>query len=52
MKSYLAAAVQMNSVPDVDKNLTQAEDLIQLAVNRGAEVVCSPDTNQIIHRVL
>ncbi|MEI6428357.1 MAG: carbon-nitrogen hydrolase family protein [Pseudanabaena sp. ELA607] len=43
MKSYLAAAVQMNSVPDVDKNLTQAEDLIQLAVNRGAEVVCLPE---------
>lgn len=28
MKSYLAAAVQMTSVSDVDKNLAQAEDLI------------------------
>jgi hypothetical protein len=26
MKSYLAAAVQMTSVSDVDKNLAQAED--------------------------
>ena len=43
MKSYLAAAVQMTSVADVDKNLAQAEDLIQLAVNRGAELVCLPE---------
>jgi predicted amidohydrolase len=43
MKSYLAAAVQMTSVSDVDKNLAQAEDLIQLAVNRGAELVCLPE---------
>ncbi len=43
MKSYLAAAVQMTSVSDVDKNLAQAEDLIQLAVNRGTELVCLPE---------
>jgi len=43
MKSYLAAAVQMTSVSDVDKNFAQAEDLIQLAVNRGAELVCLPE---------
>ncbi len=43
MKSYLAAAVQMTSVSDVDKNLAQAEDLIQLAVNRGAELICLPE---------
>jgi predicted amidohydrolase len=43
MKSYLAAAVQMTSISDVDKNLAQAEDLIQLAVNRGAELVCLPE---------
>lgn len=43
MKSYLAAAVQMTSVPDLPKNLIQAEDLIQLAVNRGAELVCLPE---------
>jgi predicted amidohydrolase len=43
MKSYLAAAVQMTSIADVDKNLAQAEDLIQLAVNRGAELVCLPE---------
>ena len=43
MKSYLAAAVQMNSVPDLDKNLAQAEDLIDLAVRQGAEFVCLPE---------
>lgn len=43
MKSYLAAAVQMNSSPDLDKNLSQAEDLIELAVRRGAELVCLPE---------
>jgi deaminated glutathione amidase len=43
MKAYLAAAVQMTSVPDLSKNLAQAEELIQLAVNRGAELVCLPE---------
>lgn len=43
MKSYLAAAVQMNSLPDVSKNLAQAEDLIDLAVRQGAELVCLPE---------
>lgn len=43
MKSYLAAAVQMNSLPDLEKNLAQAEDLIDLAVRQGAELVCLPE---------
>ena len=43
MKPYLAAAVQMTSLPDVEHNLSQAEDLIQLAANRGAELVCLPE---------
>lgn len=43
MKSYLAAALQMTSVPDLDKNLAQAEELIELAVRRGAELVCLPE---------
>jgi predicted amidohydrolase len=43
MKSYLAAAVQMNSLPDLSKNLAQAEDLIDLAVKQGAELVCLPE---------
>jgi predicted amidohydrolase len=43
MRSYLAAAVQMNSLPDVEKNLGQAEDLIDLAVRQGAELVCLPE---------
>ncbi len=30
MKSYLAAAIQMTSVPDLEKNLVQAEELIEL----------------------
>jgi deaminated glutathione amidase len=43
MKPYLAAALQMTSLPDLKKNLAQAEDLIQLAVNRGAELICLPE---------
>jgi deaminated glutathione amidase len=43
MKSYRAAAVQMNSLPDLTKNLAQAEDLIDLAVRQGAEFVCLPE---------
>ncbi|PSB15937.1 hydrolase [Phormidesmis priestleyi ULC007] len=43
MKSYLAAAIQMNSLPDLHKNLAQAEELIDLAVRRGAELVGLPE---------
>lgn len=43
MKSYLAAAVQMNSVPDVARNLIQAEDFIDLAVRQGAELISLPE---------
>ncbi len=43
MKSYLAAALQMTSVPRLEANLLQAEDLIQLAVNRGAELISLPE---------
>jgi predicted amidohydrolase len=43
MKSYLAAAIQMTSVPDLKKNLAQAEDLIELAVHQGAELVSLPE---------
>ncbi len=43
MKSYLAAAIQMTSVPDVQKNLVQAEELIDLAVRQGAELVGLPE---------
>jgi predicted amidohydrolase len=43
MKSYLAAAVQMTSLPDLKKNLVQAEELIDLAVRQGAELVTLPE---------
>jgi predicted amidohydrolase len=43
MKSYLAAAIQMTSVPDLQKNLMQAEELIDLAVRQGAELVGLPE---------
>ncbi|MGB3615729.1 MAG: carbon-nitrogen hydrolase family protein [Elainellaceae cyanobacterium] len=43
MNSYLAAAVQMNSQPDLTANLNQAEDLIDLAVRQGAELICLPE---------
>ena len=43
MKSYLAAAIQMTSLPNIEKNLVQAEELIELAVRRGAELVSLPE---------
>lgn len=43
MKSYLAAAIQMTSLPDLEKNLVEAEELIELAVRRGAELVSLPE---------
>ncbi|MBR8831459.1 MAG: Deaminated glutathione amidase [Chroococcopsis gigantea SAG 12.99] len=43
MKSYLAAAVQMTSKPDLDHNLAEAEELIDLAVRRGAQLVGLPE---------
>lgn len=43
MKSYIAAAVQMTSLPDLEKNLVAAEELIDLAVRQGAELVSLPE---------
>ena len=43
MKPYLAAALQMTSVPDLAENLAQAEELIDLATRRGAELVTLPE---------
>ncbi|MBE9116784.1 carbon-nitrogen hydrolase family protein [Lusitaniella coriacea LEGE 07157] len=43
MKSYLAAAIQMTSKPDLGKNLTEAEELIDLAVRQGAELIGLPE---------
>ncbi|MDY6938120.1 MAG: carbon-nitrogen hydrolase family protein [Cyanobacteriota bacterium] len=43
MKSYLAAAIQMTSIPDLTKNLVRAEELIDLAVRQGAELVGLPE---------
>ncbi len=43
MKSYLAAAVQMTSKPELAHNLAEAEELIELAVRQGAELVGLPE---------
>lgn len=43
MRAYLAAALQMTSVPDLAKNLAQAEDLVDLAVRQGAELITLPE---------
>ncbi|MEM9539676.1 MAG: carbon-nitrogen hydrolase family protein [Cyanobacteria bacterium P01_E01_bin.42] len=50
MKSYLAAAIQMTSKPDLDRNLTEAEELIDLAVRQGAELVCLPENFSFLGR--
>ena len=43
MRAYRAAAVQMTSVPNLAKNLAQAEELIDLAVRQGAELISLPE---------
>lgn len=43
MKSYLAAAIQMTSKPNLEENLAEAEELIELAVRRGAELIGLPE---------
>ncbi len=43
MKSYLAAAIQMTSKPDLNQNLVEAEALVELAVGRGAELITLPE---------
>ncbi|MBW4563254.1 MAG: carbon-nitrogen hydrolase family protein [Mojavia pulchra JT2-VF2] len=43
MKSYLAVAIQMTSVPNLEQNLAEAEKLIQMAVHQGAKLVGLPE---------
>lgn len=42
-RPYLAAAIQMKSVPDLESSLTHAEDLVNKAVARGAELIGLPE---------
>ncbi len=42
-QAYLAAAVQMNSTPDIAANLRQAEELIARAVDAGARLIGLPE---------
>jgi nitrilase len=43
VSSFLAAAVQLTSTPDPDSNLAAAEEQIELAARRGAELVGLPE---------
>jgi predicted amidohydrolase len=43
MRSYIAAAVQLTSFPQLEKNLAETEELIDLAVRRGAEFISLPE---------
>ena len=43
MTSFLAAAVQLTSTPDPDANFAAAEEQIELAARRGAELVGLPE---------
>ncbi len=43
MRPYVAAALQMTSLPDLGKNLAQAEELIDLATRKGAELISLPE---------
>ena len=43
MRSYKAAAIQINSQPDLTLNLRNARELIRAAVDEGAELVGLPE---------
>lgn len=43
MSSFLAAALQLTSTSDPDANFSAAEELIELAARRGAELVGLPE---------
>jgi predicted amidohydrolase len=43
MRSYIAAAIQLTSFPRLEKNLAETEELIDLAVHRGAEFISLPE---------
>jgi len=43
MRSYLAAAVQMTSTPDLAANLHQAEEWIDFASRQGCELITLPE---------
>ncbi len=43
MRPYLAAAIQMTSIPDLTANLQQAEEWIDYAVRQGCEFVSLPE---------
>jgi N-carbamoylputrescine amidase len=42
-QTFRAAAVQMSSGPDPDRNLRHAADLVRDAAARGANVICLPE---------
>lgn len=48
MERFLAAAVQMSSTDDRDRNLSQAMDLIDAAATRGARFVALPENADLI----
>ena len=43
MSSFLAAALQLTSTPDPDDNFLAAEEQIEIAARRGAEMVGLPE---------
>ena len=43
MSDFLAAALQLTSTSDIDANLNAAEEQIELAAKRGADLVGLPE---------
>jgi nitrilase len=43
VSSFLAAAIQLTSTPDIEANFAMAEEQIELATRRGAELVGLPE---------
>ena len=43
------ACIQMNSGPEIEKNLIQAGGLIEAAARDGAEFILSPENSDAMH---
>ncbi|MDX1584101.1 MAG: carbon-nitrogen hydrolase family protein, partial [Thermoanaerobaculia bacterium] len=48
MERFIAAAVQMNSTPERERNLEQAFELIDEAAARGARFIATPENTELL----
>ena len=47
--SLKIACIQLNSKPDINKNLIKIEKLIITAVKKGVDFITTPENSNIMH---